>query len=210
MKKILFLLLFNILPLLAQDCTNLRTIYRGKDTLNLCHQGRYPLLMLHRDGKEIVLWDSTMNKKIKYINFTNIALSGDRCSFIGTNSPDKGTLFFIYVKKSERSLKWGLAGFYQFNITSMSGYYHKLEILPDGVMFLCQNLRDTLGVSTPQMYRFNEWGDMEIYNLQNVQLRDLNIPHHGLGFSSTITDSLRRKNFPPYYEHVEILPPPIK
>ncbi|MBL7786739.1 MAG: hypothetical protein JNM36_12595 [Chitinophagales bacterium] len=202
-------MLFNILPLLAQDCVVAKTIPRGKDTLSFCLQ-RYPSLVLHRDRKEIVLWDSTMSKKIKHINFMNIALSGDHCSFIGYTSVDKGPLVFIYIRMNRNTGKWGLAGFYQFNIISMSGYYHKLEILPEGVMFLCQNSRNTLGVSAPQIYRFNEWGDMEIYNLQNVQLRDLNLPHQGLWIPSTITDSLRRKNFPPYYEHVEILPPSVK
>ncbi len=210
MKKILFLLLFfNTLPLLAQDCLVSETISKGQDTLSFCLQ-RYPSLVLHRDGKEIVLWDSTMSKKIRLINFTNIELRGDHCSFIGYTREGNGPSVFIYVKKSPQTLKWGLAGFYHFSLNSMTGYYHKLEILPEGVMFLCRNLTEPPYIAAPQMYRFNEWGDMEIYNLQNVQLRDLNIPHPGLGHFSTVTDSIRRKDFPRYYKHVEILPAPVK
>jgi hypothetical protein len=209
MKKILFLLLFNILPLLAQDCTAPMILPYKKDTLSLCQQGRYPLLLLKRDGQEISLWDSTISKKVIRINWTDIAIDNNNCSFMGVVRYEAVNCF-VYLKRNQQNNKWELAGFYEFDRIGRDSWAYSWNVYANGTIFICKHADKPPYVSPPSMYRFNEWGDMEIYNLQNVQLRDLNIPHPGLWIPSTITDSLRRKNFPPYYEHVEILPPPIK
>jgi hypothetical protein len=166
---------------------------------------------LIQPDKVTILWDTSMVKIVGSIDKTDFVLDKDT---FGENGI-RGTVFTFRTDQAElistgyntKGNKYLLLGYQNYKMSKETCKPTTTYLIGVHTLFYYSPC-DTL----PQIYRLNECGELEIYELNEIRLRDKSIPLPGIPNLAEM-ELLHEKKREPYYYYLEQknkLMPPIK
>jgi hypothetical protein len=200
-KNVLFLFCVIVFsPLSAQTNPQLlwQKIING-DTINVYQEKNHTpkitrLNSAIKTNEEIIWLNSNSNTQIITVWRDFFMIENNKCSFIGYVSEN---LYALVVLTYTDKKVWELTGFQTIFIVECGSCFKKMSLVDIGTMYLYESGMKKI----PKIYRINQYGELEVYELNGIYPRDKAIPLPGIIGLESI-EQTRSKHHEFYYQEL--------